>query len=96
MHPCAETLDHLRAGTQSENRADCVAKGRHVVPVPPRLYGEQNPAARLSDAQRDEIRLALGHGASQREAARRFGVSQRTVCRIGRRLAALDALDALN
>lgn len=33
IKPCVNYEDHLFLGTQAENLADCVAKGRHVSPV---------------------------------------------------------------
>lgn len=49
---------------------------RHMVEGPRALVGERNPAARLTDADVAAIRFACAAGHTQREVARRFGVSQ--------------------
>ena len=69
---------HLFLGTNSENTADKVAKGRHP-------KGER-ASKKLTSKQVSEIRTAHG---SQREIGRRYGISQRYVSdiRAGRRWA---------
>lgn len=74
--PC-RNVEHLFLGTQADNVADCIAKGRAV--PPPVLRGSRNGRARLDDERAAAIRVANG---SQREIARRFGVSQKTVWRV--------------
>lgn len=69
---------HLFIGTQLDNIADCVKKGRNG--CSPR-HGERNPAARLTVDEVLEIRDASG---PNRQIARRFGVSQVTVSKIKR------------
>jgi hypothetical protein len=77
MHTCDNPTcwrpDHLRAGTHVENRADCVAKGRHA-------RGERNARAKLTAAQAAEIRRMVG--ASPHLVAEAFGVSDRAVTQI--------------
>ncbi len=73
--------DHLFLGTQSDNMCDMAAKGRHAYP-----RGEDHPQARLSNADRAEIRRLYAAGAiSQAAIAERFGVCQSHVSRIVRR-----------
>lgn len=69
VHP-----DHLFAGTQADNIADAIAKGRL------NMKGEANPQARLSiesvRAIRDDMNSTLS------ELAARFGVSKATAWRV--------------
>lgn len=69
--PCVNPA-HLRAGTQAENMADMVAKGRQ----------RSIRHSRLPASHFDEITAAVQSGAKQRDVARRFGVSQPYVSRI--------------
>jgi hypothetical protein len=76
--------EHLFIGTQADNVADMVAKGRLVPPA--KRFGAANPLARLTDAEVREIRRSVSSGeCSQIEAARRFSVSPMTVSRAVRR-----------
>lgn len=79
MHLCDNRAcanpGHLRIGTQAENIADMISKGRG-------LRNEAHPQARLTNAQVAEIRAASKRGETQRSIARSFGVSQSTVWRI--------------
>jgi len=95
MHTCDNPMcqnpRHLRTGTVAENRADCVQKGRHAIPPATRRFGESNPGAKLSDAQRDLIIAAYRLGANQQSLGRQFGVAQSTISRlIGRRIQAIE------
>jgi hypothetical protein len=63
--------DHLFLGTNDDNIADKVAKGRAS-----RLKGATNGNSKLTDTQVLEIRTAIG---SQRAIARQYGVNQRLV-----------------
>ncbi len=77
--PCCNFLRHLVGGTQLENIADAVAKGRNVVPEP--LRGETAPQALLTEKKVRQIRELYASGRiSQREVGERFGVSRGVVC----------------
>lgn len=84
--PCCNP-DHLFLGTQLDNIADMVAKGRgasgdrsgwrtHPERMP---RGERHSHAKLTAAQVEEIRATPRRRGSQRALARRFGVSEATV-----------------
>lgn len=68
---------HLFLGTQADNMADKVAKGRTPI-----LRGERNGRAKLTAVQVEEIRLST---ASRAELARRYGVTQAAIGKIVRR-----------
>lgn len=74
--PACVNPDHLFLGTQSDNMADMVAKGRAGHPE-----GEANPNARLTAAQVDDIRARRGVQ-RQLDTAREFGVGRTCVQRI--------------
>lgn len=78
-HRCDQPIccnpSHLFAGTQKDNIADCIAKGRFV-------YGERNGQAKLTDIQVRAIRASL---IGQVATAKAFGVSQALVSGIQRR-----------
>jgi len=63
---------HLFVGTRKDNMADCVAKGRQA-------QGERSGPSKLTTSQVLAIRRLAAAGASQRELARRFDVSQGTI-----------------
>lgn len=65
---------HLSWKTPAENEADKLIHGTHQ-------YGEQNPVAKLTAAQVDEIRHLRGR-LRQREIAERYGISQSNVSMI--------------
>lgn len=69
---CCEP-DHLFAGTQAENMADMIRKGRK-----PWLAGELNTRSKLTDAIAAEIRSLKGV-IPQKDIAVRFGVCASTV-----------------
>jgi hypothetical protein len=75
--PCVRP-DHLFLGTNADNIADKVAKGRAPC-------GMSSPNHRLTDADVIGIRRACEAGDCQRKVAARFGVCQRTVSRVVRR-----------
>lgn len=75
--PCVNPR-HLFLGTQGDNMADKVSKGRARGGSMP---GETHPGAHLSDADRQRVRSLAGV-LSQRELARLFGVHQATIHRI--------------
>jgi plasmid stability protein len=71
MHTCDVPLccnpNHLRAGTQAQNLADCARKRRNA-------RGESHGSSKLSEADVREILRAVG--VTQRALARRYGVSE--------------------
>jgi hypothetical protein len=70
--------DHLFLGTHRDNMTDMSQKGRARTPL-----GEDNLQAKLTRVTVREVRQAEG---SQRQIAKRFGISQSQVSRIrGRR-----------
>lgn len=68
--PCVNPM-HLRWATPKQNQADRIEHG--TAPV-----GENNPAAKLSEANVREIRSLLGQ-MQQVEIARRFGVGKSVI-----------------
>ena len=91
LHRCDMPLcwrpDHLFLGTQADNVADCVAKGRRADRTAYRpiksLAGENNPAAKLTQEQVVEIRRdylpGRGSPTNQPRLAERYGVSKRAI-----------------
>lgn len=79
--PCVNPL-HLFRGSQSDNIADCVAKGRNKPPVNP-PHGEQMWNSKLSSEQVLEIRRQYETSTKARGAftriAERFGVTPQNV-----------------
>lgn len=71
--------NHIFLGSQIDNINDMRAKSRGINPQP--AFGMNNFNAHLSDAEIAALRAA-SHGATQREIARQFGVSQSTVWRL--------------
>jgi hypothetical protein len=69
--------DHLELGTQQDNIQDRVRRGRNGYPVRPR---------KLSPDIIAKVREAAAAGVFQRDIAKEFGVSQRTVVKIVHRL----------
>lgn len=69
---CLAERCHL-PGTQADNVADMIAKGRMRVV---RLRGEQSPKAKLTESQVRQIRRLSARGRTGAELARRFGVSE--------------------
>lgn len=78
---CCVNPDHLHIGTQADNVADMVRKGRHRTKP---LCGEKNPMARLTLAQVEEIRTRVAAGETQRAMCSIFGASPMTISRIVR------------
>jgi DNA-binding CsgD family transcriptional regulator len=79
LHTCDNPLcinpAHLWEGTHHDNMRDKARKGRT-----PDHAGEKNPRARLTERDAEVIRLLCGRiGLTQREVARRYGVSQSAV-----------------
>lgn len=73
---------HLFLGTQADNIADKVAKGRQA-------RGERNGNARLRDAQYDEIVRRAGAGEGNSDIARSLGISPQMAHQIVKRRRAL-------
>lgn len=68
--------DHLRPGTQLENRADAVKRNRVA-------RGERHAQAKLTEAQAREALSMRRAGVPTRELMKRFGVSKATIEQIG-------------
>lgn len=76
MHSCdtpgCVRPDHLQAGTQVENRADCASKGRAA-------KGVRCPSAKLDDERAAQIRTRSFDGESAEKLAVEYEVSVATV-----------------
>lgn len=89
--PCCNPR-HLLTGTQADNVADRVARGRsatgersgaHTKPSSVRR-GSRHSQARLTEADVERIRVRLANGEVHREIARDYGVARTTVTAIRR------------
>lgn len=81
--PCINPA-HLQAGTQADNMADMVAKGRQG--KGPVFLGENNPSAKLTKFQVERIRLLFSTGeVSKTDIGRVFGISDTQVGNIVKR-----------
>lgn len=77
---CCVNPAHLEIGTQADNVADMVAKGRQVNAD---VRGERNPMAKLTVAVAQAIRTGYAAGGiSMATLAAKHGVSTMTVCRV--------------
>ena len=72
--PACVNPDHLFEGSQQENIADCVRKGRKNSP-----RGERHYASKLKDSQVAEIRRRAREGERGVDLAREFGIAKQTV-----------------
>lgn len=81
-NPCCWNVDHLWLGTQADNNADRDRKGRHVA-----LKGEMHGMSELTDDEVRAIREIPRRRGAATEAAKRFGISLSTVCKIIKRQA---------
>lgn len=81
-NPSCVNPKHLWLGTNTENIADKVAKGRV-----PSFVGSANPRSKLNDADVIAIRHAAASGVVQAELATQFGVTQAQISSIVRRKA---------
>ncbi len=78
-NPACINPDHLRPGTQAENVADMMAKGRESRAPRPYHRGEGNPNNRITE---DVVRGVLLSDLPQRAAAKTFGIAGAWVQRI--------------
>lgn len=70
---------HLFLGTQADNVADCIAKGRRgVTPI----KGERSWNAKLTDDAVRDIRRRCAAGEEQRAIAAEYGISESTLSQI--------------
>jgi DNA-binding NarL/FixJ family response regulator len=67
--------NHIRWATPAENTADKRIHGTHSI-------GEQNPMAKLSNAQVCEVRALAANGRKHTEIAKEFGMSNSTISQI--------------
>ena len=72
---------HLFLGTPADNSADMAAKGRAHGPG---LKGEDNPSARLTEADVLKIRELIAQGLTNIAIARRYGVTHSMISAIRR------------
>lgn len=81
--PACVNPDHLWLGTQADNVADMVAKGRNRPPPP--CYGSKNPGAVLDEDTVWAIRHMIKNGSfTQPQIRASYGVAQMTINRIAR------------
>lgn len=73
--PACVNPDHLWLGTNADNMADCVAKGRQA-------RGERHGRSKLTEADVRAIRAAVARGEFHGRIAARFGVGNQLVSRI--------------
>ena len=70
--------EHLYAGTRLQNKADCVARGRHK--LPPVMRGEAHPRSKLTKQQVIEIRRRYKEGGiTYANLGSVYGMSKRTI-----------------
>lgn len=74
--------DHLFLGTDADNTADKMRKGRHRNGPP--LKGENNPRAKLTITQVDAIKALILKGWTNKAIAERYGVTHGAVSLIRR------------
>jgi len=79
---CCVNPAHLFLGTQADNVADMVTKGRHK-PAPSR-FGSANPMAKFTADEVALVRALVAGGSTQRAVASATGMSPMTVSRIVR------------
>ena len=79
--PACRNIDHLFLGTQADNMADMVAKGRQGARGGP--PGEAHGGAKLTEAEVIQIR-AIPRGVPYRLIGSRYGISGNTVGKIRR------------
>lgn len=74
--------DHLFIGSQADNVADMIAKGRNKTNP---LYGSANPMSKANDEIVQAIREEVAAGAKQIDMAKKYGLSAMTISRIVRK-----------
>lgn len=74
-NPACYNIEHLGVGSQADNVADAVAKGRIA-------RGNGLPQTRFSDGDIAEMREMSAQGISQIDIARRFGAHQSYVSQV--------------
>ena len=72
---------HLCLGTQADNVADAIIKGRDGNHTHPErhVHGEAVPSSKLTAEQVHDIRTSYAQGVDTKELARRYGVARATV-----------------
>lgn len=91
-NPSCVNPDHLFIGTQADNIADCIAKGRSSKymhkgvgagePKPPYAIGEHKPNAKLTENDVREIKRLWSNGLKMPIIAKQFGVNRSAVRQI--------------
>lgn len=83
-NPWCVNPDHLFTGTQKDNVADCISKGRNSAPPVSDWRGRTKPHhwQRLTPAQALEILTRVRAGELQERIAADYGISSRTVSKI--------------
>ena len=81
-NPACVNPDHLQVGTQAENMADMIRKGRQCFPGCGGLNGESNPAATITKETAKAIRDQYSQAEGYRKLATRFGISKTQAYRI--------------
>lgn len=71
--PCVNP-DHLFLGTQADNIADMIAKGRHVA-----VRGAASPHAKLTEEAVSSIRKLRAQGVTLQELAEMYGVALQNI-----------------
>lgn len=79
--PCVNPA-HLFLGTQLDNIADMVAKGRGFVPTALTLCGADHPSSKITESTVSEIRRRRHAGETVRSVAAAVGLSPAQVSRI--------------
>lgn len=86
--PCCNPSHH-QSGTRADNNRDITERGRHAAQkgTMNAAKGERHGSAKLNDSKVEEIRSTYdAGGVTQYQLADRFGVSQRTINKIVRRI----------
>lgn len=73
-NPSCVNPDHLFLGTEKENVADMIAKGRHVF-----VSGEKHGNSKLTEEKVREAKMLRKSGASYYKLAKRYGVYRETI-----------------